>query len=93
MFMKSIPKHILLFYSTVGFLSAVLVLLLLHGLNWPVVSEAIIGVTLFVHSIILARSGKDLFMKAYDKGLVSEWLFHLQHEYDISNSSNREADS
>jgi cell division protein FtsW (lipid II flippase) len=91
--MKSTPKHILLFYSMVGFFSAILILLLVHGINWPIISEAIIGIALFVHSLILARSGKDLFMKAYEKGLVSEWLFHLQHEYDISNSSNREVDS
>lgn len=91
-FMKIASKYIFLFYFTVSLISAGLILLLLNILQWPVSAEVIIGITLFVHSIILSRSAKDLFMTALEKGLVSDWVFHLQHGYDMSNSKS-ETDS
>ena len=90
--MKSISKYLLLYYTIMSLTSAGLILLVVNTLHWPVLSEIIIGITLFVHSIILSISVKNLFMAAYEKGLVSEWIFNLQHGYDISNGKS-EADS
>lgn len=89
--MNKISKFALLFYCSTGVISAGAILLLLYALQFPALSEAIIGIALFIHSFILARSAKDLFMSAYEKGLVSEWVFQLQQSYEVS-SNNRERD-
>src|SRR6056297_1832056 len=78
-FMKNTSKYTLLYYTTVSLVSAGLIFVLLYILQWPLASELITGTALFVHSIILARSAKDLFAAAHEKGLVSQWLFHLQN--------------
>ena len=90
--MKNTSKYLLLYYTMMSLISAGLILLLVNVLQWPVSSEIIIGVTLFIHSIILSRSAKDLFVVAHEKGLLSEWLFNLKHGYDISNGKG-ETDS
>ena len=87
-FMKNTSKYTLIFYATVSLASAGLIFVVLHILQWPLVSELITGTALFVHSIILARSAKDLFSAAHEKGLVTQWLFHLQNGYDVSNSNS-----
>jgi len=87
-FMQNTSKYTLLFYATVSLASAGLIFVVLHILQWPLVSELITGTALFVHSIILARSAKDLFSAAHEKGLVTQWLFHLQNGYDVSNSNS-----
>lgn len=90
--MKNTTKFSLFYYISVSILALGLILLILRGLEWPLSSEIITGTALFIHSLILARSGKDLFLAAYQKGLISDWLFELQHGYDISKS-NSESDA
>lgn len=85
--MKSISKPSLLYYCISAIISAGFISLLISGLNWPVAAEIIIAITLFTHSLILARSAKDLFLAAQEKGLITEWVLQLQHGYDISESN------
>ena len=81
-------KFSLLFYGAVATASIVLILLIFNGLDWPVSAEIILGTTLFVHSIALARSAKEMFIAAYNKGLIHELVYRLQHGYDISESKS-----
>ncbi|WP_340103572.1 hypothetical protein [Rhodohalobacter sp. 8-1] len=85
--MKGTLKYTLLYYFSVSIMSASIILLILRGLQWPLSSEIIIGTTLYIHSLILARTSKDLFITAHQKGLISEWLFQMQHGYDMSKSN------
>lgn len=84
-------KYSLFYYVSVGIISIGLILLVLSTLQWPISSEVITGAALFAHSLILARSAKDLFLAAQQKGLISDLLFHIQHGYDMSKS-NSESD-
>lgn len=89
--MKNTSKFSLLYYFSVGLISIGLILSILRGLQWPLSSEIITGAALFIHSIILARAGKDLFLAAQQKGLISNWFFEFQHGYGMSKS-NSESD-
>lgn len=86
--MKNTSKYSLLYYLLVSITSVGFILLILRGLQWPLGSEIITGSALFIHSLLLARSGKDLFTAAQQKGLISDWLFQLQHGYDMSKSNS-----
>jgi hypothetical protein len=66
-------------------MSVGMIALLINALQWPLISEMIIASALYLHIIIFARTAKDLFFSAYQKGLVSDWLFQLQHSYDMRN--------
>lgn len=81
-------KYSLLYYSTAATLSAGVIMLLIHSVQWPASAEIILGITLFLHSLILARTAKDLFLSAYQNGLISEWFLRLQHGYDMSESKS-----
>jgi|AntRauTorcE11898_2_1112593.scaffolds.fasta_scaffold22190_1 uncharacterized membrane protein YjjP (DUF1212 family) len=90
--MKNTSKYTLLYYFTASLISAGIILLILQGITWPVGSEIIISIVLYIHSLLLTRSAKDLFINARQKGLISELFLQFQHGYDISNS-NRESDA
>lgn len=81
-------KYSLLYYSIVAITAAVLLLLVFKGLAWPVTAEIILGITLVLHSLVLAKTAKEMFVSAYRKGLVHDLIFHLQHGYDISDSKS-----
>lgn len=86
--MKRISKPSLLYYCISSIISAGIIFLLIQGFNWPVGAEIIIAITLFIHSLVLARSAKDIFLAAQEKGLLTEWFLQLQHGYDISESNS-----
>ncbi|MFO7847676.1 MAG: hypothetical protein R6V27_14010 [Balneolaceae bacterium] len=87
--MKSSSKrYSLLYYGAVAAASLMLILLIFNGLNWPVSAEIILGSTLLIHSMALAKTAKQMFLAAYKKGLIHEFVYRLQHGYDISESKS-----
>lgn len=73
--MNSSTKYKLLYYGTVSVLSASMILLLLSWLSWPATAAIAFGITLFIHSLILSRSAKDLFLAALEKGIIEEFIY------------------
>lgn len=86
----NISKYNLIYYITIAATSLVLIVALLSLLNWPVVAQIALGTALFLHSLILSRTAKDLFLGALEKGLVHELLYTLRSASEISKQ-NREA--
>lgn len=84
--MNYLSKLNLLYYSTTGILSGIVILLFIHVVQWPVIAEISLGLTLFIHSFILARTAKDLIIAAYDKGIISDLLEQMKNGYEISKS-------
>lgn len=84
--MKYFRKLSLLYYVAVGVLSGSVILLFLHLIQWPVIAESALGITLFIHSLVLARTAKDLTISAYEKGLISELFNQLKNGYEISET-------
>jgi|AntRauTorcE11897_2_1112592.scaffolds.fasta_scaffold88927_1 uncharacterized membrane protein YjjP (DUF1212 family) len=90
--MKNTSKYTLLYYLTASLMFAGIILLILKGITWPVGSEIIIGIVLYIHSLILTRSTKDLFLNAKENGLIADLFLQLQHGYDI-NKTKSESDA
>ncbi|CAN5184009.1 hypothetical protein BH23BAC3_BH23BAC3_08160 [soil metagenome] len=83
-------KYTLLYYITTAATTLVLIVALLSLLKWPVVAELALGTALFIHSLILSRTAKDLFLGALEKGLVHEMLYSIRAGAEVTKQ-NREA--
>jgi uncharacterized membrane protein YjjP (DUF1212 family) len=86
--MKTTFKYSFFYYLTACLLTSGVILLILQGMKWPVSAEIIIGVALFLHGLLLARSVKDLFVKAQQNGLIEELFLQLQHGFEMSKSKS-----
>lgn len=84
--MKYTSKLSFLYYASTAVVSASIILLLFHIIQWPVLAEAIFGTTLFFHSLFLARTVKDLTLAAHRKGILSDLYYQLKNGYEMSES-------
>lgn len=69
-------------------MSTGIIALLISLLEWPVIAEIVTASALFIHSLLLARNAKDLFLTASQKGLVTEWLLRLQHSFEMKSHNS-----
>ncbi len=85
--MKS-SKITFIYFSLTSVMSGGLILLLLNILNWPVIASVAFGSALYIHSIFLSRQLKDLFLKAYEKGLVGDLIFYLKGNFELPDNKS-----
>lgn len=85
--MKS-SKITFIYFSFISVISGGLILLLLNMLDWPVLASVVFGSTLFIHSLYISHQLKDLFFKAYEKGLVGDLIFYLKGNYELPDNKS-----
>jgi len=78
--MNNVSKYSMLYYLSTAATSLIVIIALLSLLNWPILAEVAFGSALFLHSLILSKTAKDLFINALDKGLVHELFYSLRAE-------------
>lgn len=86
--MKSISKINFIYFSLTSVISGGMILLLLNMLNWPVLASVVFGSALYIHSLYLSRQLKDLFFKAYEKGLVGDLIFYLKRNFELPDNKS-----
>lgn len=85
--MKYFSKLSFFYYTSTAVVSGSIILLFLHLIQWPVLAEVILGTTLFIHGLILARTIKDLAITAHQKGILSDLYYQIKHGYEMSESN------
>ena len=70
--MDTLIKSTFIYYATASSISTICIVLMLSLINWPLVASAVLGVTLFIHSIMLSRSIREIYQNAKRKGLAEE---------------------
>ncbi|REL24752.1 hypothetical protein DYD21_16425 [Rhodohalobacter sp. SW132] len=86
--MTGFNRYKIHYYGTVSVVSLVLITLLISLLNWPLPAGLALGSALFLHSLILSRSLKDLFLGALEKGMIDDLLYSLKADTEISERNS-----
>lgn len=88
--MNSLVKYRLLYYIASAVTALPVIIAILSILNWPVVAEIALGVALFIHSLVLARSAKKIIRYVSDSGLLEERMYPYAQGYNISEEKRTE---
>jgi len=70
--MDTSPKSTFIYYATVSSISMICIVLMLSLINWPLAASAVLGIALFIHSLMLSRSIRETYLNAKNKGLADE---------------------
>lgn len=87
--MNSSSKYKLLYYIASAVTALPVIIAILSILSWPLIAEISLGVALFLHSLILAKSAKEIFRYARENGLLQEWAYSLTQGVEVSEQNRK----
>lgn len=89
--MEPSAKSGIIYYGSVSLISAVSIYWIMSWLNWPVAASVSLGVVLFVHTLFLSKSVKELFEQAKEAGFTEQPAQYLRSYYNVT-SDNRKSE-
>jgi ABC-type transport system involved in cytochrome bd biosynthesis fused ATPase/permease subunit len=79
--MDTFTNSTFIYYTTASSISMICIVLMLSFINWPFAASAVLGVTLFIHALMLSRSIRETYLKAKKRGLTDESAEYLRNYF------------
>lgn len=70
--METLTRSNTAFYGVTSAVAALMIVVVMGWLNWPLLASLILGAALFTHALILSKYVKDLYLRARDKNITPD---------------------